>query len=368
MSNSTEVMVHEKPMYEVVRQASGLSVAELPDARLHAVFRFAGAQLDNPYDLAIFLAVAHRHGLDPLMGEVFAFKAKGRAVVYAGRDGFLKAATRSPDYNGHEMGLVFEKDDFRVVKRGADVQVHHDINAFDRGELVGGYCIAYGRDKKPVIVMRRFADYEYLWGSTRKENWQRDPHGMFENRLLRAALCRVVSLSDLHIEGAVEDFDTTNQKEHDVGKSTAQKLQEVRVKLGLEQPDEIEDAEVEVINESPADLEALREKVRAAFRERNIPSGAVIAWAVQNASVPDSPPEWDANHLTYALGILHEDGGREFLVEYGRDLLARDDTLGFDARLGIEEDLLNETDLGAIRKIVDRLAERVPSQAPHRPS
>lgn len=60
-------------------------------------------------EFTTFIAVANEYELNPLVSEIFAFKAQGKMKVIVSVDGWIKIINRHPDFNG--MEYKDEKDE-----------------------------------------------------------------------------------------------------------------------------------------------------------------------------------------------------------------------------------------------------------------
>lgn len=337
--------------YEVVRRAAGMSPERLPDELIHSIFAYAGDQVETPYELAVFVQQALKYDLSPVSGEIFAFRTQGKLRVWAGRDGFIKAAERSPNYEGHQVGVVFENDDFSITVKGDDVEVRHEIAGIDRGRPVGGYAVGWGRNRKPVVLTRKWSDWEHLWSDSRKWNWKKDPIGMAENRLIRAVLTRIVPLGGLGIEGDQEDH-LEDWMAKQMGRSTRTKLDDIRSELGLD-ADEIE------VTEDPNAGQDLISTFRQVMDQHGIRPEHIESWAFQHASFPSQPEDWQESHFVEALKELRDTGGRDFVQEYIRELAGKAD-IGIEERQELEDKLTDlAVDTPQLLRMAERLEERV---------
>lgn len=178
-----------------IRQAANLPAEAWPDERIAAVWNMYGGEAKSASELALFMSTANHYGLDPALREVWLGQIRGKPTVITGRDAFVKVAGRDPEYLGFDSGVVFEKDTFRIVRKGDDVQVEHTIEGMDRGKLVGAYCIAFHKSRRPVMITRTWAQFGHLTG---KDVWKQNPDDMIETRCITAALKRQHSLSGLY--------------------------------------------------------------------------------------------------------------------------------------------------------------------------
>jgi hypothetical protein len=191
-------MTEQSTAMAVVRAAAGLSPDRWPDERIDAVKRMYAPIAKNVHEVAAFLATADRYDLDPVLGEVWLAEIKGKLRVMTGRDAMLKAARRDAGFTGIVSGVVYKNDEFRVIREGEAVTVRHLINGMlDRGEIAGAFCVAYHRDRAPVIVIRRWDQYKHLHG---RDTWKDYGEDMLETRAITAALRRQYQLAGLYHE------------------------------------------------------------------------------------------------------------------------------------------------------------------------
>jgi phage recombination protein Bet len=117
-------------------------------------------------ELAYFLSVAKSTGLSPFLKEVWAYKdGKGNLIVLAGRDGFLKKAQESPNWNGMSSSEVCENDKFELDIPSAVIK--HSPNFKDRGKIMGAYAIVKPKGcDLPTVEWADFKTYDkgqYIW-------------------------------------------------------------------------------------------------------------------------------------------------------------------------------------------------------------
>lgn len=188
-----------------IRKSAGLSSEKWPDERIETVRRMYAPQAKSVHELAMFLATAERYDLDPVLGEVWLAPMNGALKVVTGRDAMLKAARRTPGFTGIVSGVVYEKDVFKLMRSGDDVKVTHEINGFDRGALLGAYCVAYHAERTPVAIIRKWSDYKHLQN---KAVWKDYGEDMIETRCITGALRRQYQLSGLYEESEFRDEGT----------------------------------------------------------------------------------------------------------------------------------------------------------------
>jgi len=352
----------------VIRKAGGLSAERWPNERLQAVWDLYANNADNLYQVAEFCSVAQRHGLDPAAGEVWLIQTKQGPKIYTGRDGLIRSASRYDNFGGLDSGVVYEKDEFRILRRSVDgepaVEIEHKIAGFDRGKIVGAYAVVYGKERGATVITRHMNRYRHLHS---KFNWQQYPDDMIENRAIVAGLRRQVPIGGLLVEG--EEIDDEAWLEENVGRSTEQELDRVEAELGIGHPPKEEgeeEQEAQVIQGVPVnegrpeatEIERMQKKLSELLDRHKIPRRAVRAWALASDAIPEDVGEWDGSHYLVLINAIRESGGNEVLIEYARYLMGVDDSLGYAERMEIENDLTSGLEPEGIRKLITRLEER----------
>lgn len=181
-----------------IRAAAQLTPNEWSDERIMAVVKMSAPAAPNLHVAAMFLAAAAKYDLDPLLGEIWLGELNGKPTVITGRNSYIKAAQRDPGYLGFDSGVVREKDEFEIRRKGESVEVHHTIRGFGaRGKIVGAYCVAYHKDRRPVAITRAWEDFRHLHS---RPTWRQNPEDMIETRAIVAALRRQFNLGGLYTE------------------------------------------------------------------------------------------------------------------------------------------------------------------------
>jgi recombinational DNA repair protein RecT len=122
------------------------------------VIRRTIAKETTDAELGLFLNIAAEAGLSPFRKEIWCYKDhKGNLITFAGRDGFLTAAQRSPVYAGIRSCEVREGDDIKIdIPNG---KVHHNKKVPNKGNIIGAYAIVFRKDGEPTIEWADFDVY-----------------------------------------------------------------------------------------------------------------------------------------------------------------------------------------------------------------
>ncbi len=130
-------------------------------------------------ELALFMHVASKSGLDPLLRQIWFSKRKqnvgtrdkpryeDRVLIMAGADGMQARALRFPDCTSIMHAAVFERDDF-LFDRKTGLVVKHFSNPFkNAGNVIGAWAVVLRRDKDPFVALVSFDEYvdgaSFLW-------------------------------------------------------------------------------------------------------------------------------------------------------------------------------------------------------------
>lgn len=164
-------------------------------------------------ELKMFLYLANKYGLDPFAKEIWFIKRVKKAkdhkgqwdyprlpngeVDYTGaettimtsRDGYLKIAQQSPDYDGLIAFVVKEGDDFYID--ADEYKVHHRFGT-DRGKIIGAWARCDREGRKPQLTFVDFSEY-----NTGKGVWEKYPSSMIQKVAETFVLKRQFNISGL---------------------------------------------------------------------------------------------------------------------------------------------------------------------------
>ena len=115
-------------------------------------------------ELAMFLHVAKKSGLDPFLRQIHFIKRGGKATIQVGIDGFRAIADRTGKYAGNDEAEFERSEDGSLIK--ASVTVYKLINgqryAFSASAYWDEYKPAKGQDfmwtKMPHVMLGKVAE------------------------------------------------------------------------------------------------------------------------------------------------------------------------------------------------------------------
>jgi phage recombination protein Bet len=167
-----------------------------------AIIKNTVAKGTTDSELAYFLSVAKSTGLNPFNKEIWCYKDnKGNVIIFAGRDGFLKKAQESPQWNGMTSFEVCANDVFEM--NVTEAKVKHIPNFKDRGEIIGAYAIV--RPKGCELPTIEWADFKIY--NKGYNTWKSDAPAMIKKVAESHALKKAFGITVLQPE---EDFDVKN--------------------------------------------------------------------------------------------------------------------------------------------------------------
>lgn len=155
-------------------------------------------------ELKYFLNVCKSTGLNPFMKEIWCYKDhRNNLLVFAGRDGFLSNAQKQEAFEGIRSCEVCENDSF-VLDLINPKNNSHQINAKNRGKILGAYAIVFRKGGEPTISYVNFEDYN------RGANaWKTHPAAMIKKVAETQALKLAFGMSGVQSEHEFEVIETT---------------------------------------------------------------------------------------------------------------------------------------------------------------
>ena len=183
---SVEIITSEMATVEVPT----LKVATAWESRIQLVKeKVAKTLTDTEFELFLYLAKTYH--LDPLLREIWAVKYAGEpAQIYAGRDGFLKVAHLSGQFDGLQTVLLLETGG-KVIE--ADI-------SFKGAVLLGAKCTVWRKDmNNPISASVALQEY-----NTGRANWKTMPDTMIRKVAEAHALRRAFSIHGLYMPEEME--------------------------------------------------------------------------------------------------------------------------------------------------------------------
>jgi phage recombination protein Bet len=119
-----------------------------------------------------FVGLGASLGANPFNREIWAVKyGNQQAQIFLGRDFYRRKAQEQPDYNGHQVDVIYSNDKFKMVGGKPE----HEYNLIDRGFIVGAYAVVYRSNNEPFFITVKFEEY-----STGKSLWSTKPETMIK--------------------------------------------------------------------------------------------------------------------------------------------------------------------------------------------
>jgi len=107
------------------------------------------ARDSTPDEFEQFMYLCGTYELDPFLKEIFFMKMGGKATLMISRDGYLKIANKSSQFNGMESDAVYEGDKITRCPDGRYILEYGAAHMiFDNSKLVGAYANVFRKDRE----------------------------------------------------------------------------------------------------------------------------------------------------------------------------------------------------------------------------
>lgn len=166
----------------------------------------------SPQEFRMFLELCARYELDPFAKEIYAAKMGsrngegGRVAIIVGRDGMLKVAQRSGDFEGMVGDVVRFHDDF---SKDADAdRPTHTIRGHamppgedgkypegSRGPIVGAWATVYRHGRKPTYFYAPLSEYRPTGNKLTYSPWSSQESAMILKCAESTALRKAFSIN-----------------------------------------------------------------------------------------------------------------------------------------------------------------------------
>lgn len=167
MSEETTAVVRRDGVASIGTRARGLF-----DPEQVRLIKATVAKDCSDAELGLFLELCARYELDPFCKEIYAAKmggkngSSGSVVTIVGRDGLLKIAGRTGEFNGIVGDVVHAGDSF--TKSSASEMPDHsytlggvgkDGKPVERGQIIGAWAVAYREGRKATYFFAPLNEY-----------------------------------------------------------------------------------------------------------------------------------------------------------------------------------------------------------------
>jgi recombination protein RecT len=263
----------------------------------------------NEQQFKLFMGVAKAADANPLLGEIHPSVFSGKLTWQFGIDFFVRKAKETPGYQGYDVQLVHENDEFKMhQERAEDGRYYAVIDehswTFPRGKVIGGYAIAYKEGLKPFTVVMEVAEVEHYQKSQigmQKTMWTNNFNDMFKKHMLKRALKAAFGLKFPDDEsetnsGPMPSYEPTARKDitNEASHSESEQPQSAS-QTGLTQPA----AEPELSDE--AKIKRARADMKAKFAKLGVSKDQYEDWFIRNNIKWKNPEGPTLSELTAVL-------------------------------------------------------------------
>ena len=223
-------------------------------------------------ELYMFLSVCGRYGLDPFLKEAWFTQIKGQNQIMVGRDGYVKAARNTTNFEKLVSNAVFEHDEFEIIWDGMNQTIHHKHAANDRGKIIGAWAGLKFTNKDPTYVYVAYNEYA-------KDNtiWRKHKSAMIR-KVAEKEVCRICcGITGIYTEEEMpEEYSLEESQKNDDAvdvEFTAQatdEYSEPETNVNYDEPSFTTADDIEPVELDPISLNYCR-TIKARLEENNEP-------------------------------------------------------------------------------------------------
>lgn len=131
-------------------------------------------------EFAAFIGMGKSLGANPFNREIWAVKYGGSpAQIFLGRDFYRRKAQEQPDFRGHQVDVIYEKDTFKM-EGGKPIHTYDLKERMSgKGNILGAYCVVYRADNEPYFNVVSFKEY-FAGGKKNPNLWDTKPETMIK--------------------------------------------------------------------------------------------------------------------------------------------------------------------------------------------
>ena len=178
-----------------VREASGTIAKHYTDEDLMLIRNIAAKNCTEP-EFKLLMYMAKTYGLDPLLKEIWCVKRNENApaLIFAGRDGFLRIAHESGQFDGLQSGVVYEP---KTVDAGKPTE--RQINV-----PVSAWCKVWRKDMSHEFI----SDVPFSEYNTGFSVWKTNPSAMILKVAEAVCLRKAFTIAGIY---SPEEIDTEHR-------------------------------------------------------------------------------------------------------------------------------------------------------------
>lgn len=232
----------------------------------------------------LFMSIAKASGANPIMNEIYPAVRGGQLTVQFGIDFFVRKAKESDGYQGYDVQLVHENDEFKMhQEKDEDGRYYMVIDehsfGFPRGKVIGGYAIAYREGYKPFTVVMEVEEVEHFKRSNigmQKTMWTNYFNDMFKKHMVRRALKAAFELNfDDEVNGGGDGIPEYKPEIKDI--TPPQDVIDMEEDT-LEEPAKQQPIQNNQENSEEAQIKKIRKEIAAKFKTLGIPKAEQKAY------------------------------------------------------------------------------------------
>lgn len=157
----------------------------------------------NESQFKLFMSICKSSSANPVLNEIYPAVRGGQLTVQFGVDFYVRKAKEASGYLGYDVQLIHENDEFKMHQERAEdgryyVVIDEHCWGMPRGNVIGGYAMAYREGMLPFTVVMGVEEVEHFKKSNigmQKTMWTNFFNDMFKKFMAIRALKAAFGLS-----------------------------------------------------------------------------------------------------------------------------------------------------------------------------
>ena len=268
-----------------MNQSTAIQLREYSKEELQTIQQTI-AKGTTPQQFQLFIKTAQYAGLNPFLNHIYCIVygqgQNAQMSIQISVEGIVYLAKQHPEYQGYDVQLVHENDEFRARKISADGEdrweiAEHEIG-FPRGKVIGGYAVAYRKGHRPFVVLMDVEEVQHNMTGTNSSTWKKYFNDMFKKHILKRAIKGQFGID-------IAEDDTPGQSASSLPEYKPERKDITPAPESIEQPEETQ-PEPEQQEDVATKIKRAKAEMKKKFKQLGITSKEEMAEYIKTHAKP----------------------------------------------------------------------------------